>query len=45
MHDYSTYTTEQLQELYSAYNLSNDYASFCAAQAIKEELKKRRQEA
>lgn len=42
MHDYSTYTTEQLRELYSAYNLNDDYASFCAAQAIKKELKNRK---
>ena len=42
MNDFSSYTTEQLIELYKAYNLQNDYASFCRALEIKQELENRK---
>jgi hypothetical protein len=42
--DYTTYSTETLVSLYSAYNQHDDFASYCEAQAIKQELNNRRQE-
>lgn len=42
MNDFSSYTNEQLIELYKAYNQNDDFASYCAAQAIKQELQTRK---